>query len=126
MRKKKVIRNKKSTPKKVIIDQMLEPRPLPMGRTEYEEWSNRIISGSLVPHDKEQAQVFIESQKFALAGMLMHIGPTESHKPDAHFIHGLRVSAIKQVAHTMLMELNEAKNKRLAEKEAEEGLNDCE
>jgi hypothetical protein len=106
-------KNSLSTPKEVIVDQMHEPRPLPMGRKEFEEWSDRIISGALIPGkegyvyetpgleawdpDSDYAK-HMESQKFALANQLLHIGPTESHKPDAYFIHCLRVSAIKQVA----------------------------
>jgi hypothetical protein len=62
-------RNLKSTSATVITAQMLEPRPLPMGRQEFEDWSDRIISGTL-------CKATIESQKFALAEMLMHLGPT--------------------------------------------------
>lgn len=97
-------RNLKSTPKEVIVDQMLEPRPLPMGRSEFESWSDRIIAGALLNGGADCPEVFIESQKWALANMMMHLGPTESHKPDAHFIHGLRVNAIKLVAHQMFQE----------------------
>jgi len=66
---------------------MNEPRPLPMGITEFHEWSNRIISGALVPNEDgyyvgqdltrltkislpekiEKLKIFQESQKFALA-----------------------------------------------------------
>lgn len=97
-------RNLPSTPKEVIVDQMLEPRPLPMGRSEFESWSDRIIAGALLNGGADCPEVFIESQKWALANMIMHIGPTESHKPDAHFIHGLRVNAVKLVAHEMFGE----------------------
>lgn len=91
---------------------MAESRPLPMGRTEFDEWSERIISGSLVSAD-------IPSQKFALANMLLHLGPTESHKPDAFFIHSLRKFAVNQVAAAVRDELYaEKKAKEEAEKEA--------
>jgi hypothetical protein len=113
-------KNSQSTPKEVIIDQMNESRPLPMGRQEFEEWSERIISGALLKGKVEvdDAQVFIESQKFALANMLMHLGPTESHKPDAFFIHSLRKFAINQVADTIRKELHEAAKARTAAEEA--------
>lgn len=121
-------RNTFATPSDVIIDQMNEPRPLPMGRCEFDEWSDRLISGALLPGDHigvggtfEEAQqrhakgqIFIESQKFALANMLMHLGPTESHKPDAFFIHSLRKFAVNQVADAVRKELHEAAKARTA------------
>ncbi len=82
----------------VIVDQMLEPRPLPMGRTEFDVWSDRIISGSLLTADRT-------SQRYVLANMLLHLGPTESHKPDAHFIHSLRKFAVNQVADEIRKEI---------------------
>jgi hypothetical protein len=110
-------RNLKSTPKEVILDQLNEPRPLPMGRTDFDEWSHRIISGALVPGGEEDAEVFIDSQRYALANMLIHLGPTESHKPDAHFIHSLRKFAINQVAHSIAQELKIKCNERLDARE---------
>ncbi len=116
-----VRRNAKSTSAKVILKQMNEPRPLPMGRAEFEEWSDRIISGALIKPNcaaDEDPVRLIESQKFALANMLMHLGPTESHKPDAHFIHSLRKFAVNQVADTVRKELHEAAKARTAAEEA--------
>lgn len=110
-------KNSCSTPKEVILDQLTEPRPLPMGRRDFEQWSERIISGALLPGGEEDATVFIESQKFSLANMLMHLGPTESHKPDAFFIHSLRKFAVNQVADTVRKELHEAAKLRTAVKE---------
>lgn len=101
-----------------ILAQMNEPRPLPMGRTEFGEWSYRIISGALLPMgENEDPLVFLESQKFALANMLMHLGPTESHKPDAYFIHSLRKFAVNQVADAVRKELHEGAKVRTAKKE---------
>lgn len=126
-------KNSKSTPKKVIVDQMNEPRPLPLGRAEFEEWSDRIISGALLSGEignmwcdkyepcspqEEKQQIFIESQKRTLANMVMHVGPTESHKPDAYFIHGLRVGACKEVCHAIGQELLIKAKARAAAKEA--------
>ena len=59
-----------------IGKELLVKRPLPQGMTEFEEWADRIISGALVTADPM-------SLKFALANMIMHLGPTESHKEDA-------------------------------------------
>lgn len=116
-------KNFKSTPPSVIVDQMNEPRPLPMGRKEFHEWSDRIISGSLIPTTVDK-ETHTESQKFALAASLLHIGPTESHKPDAYFIHHLRVSAIKQVAVMMGEELKKERAERLAKESEEEEKED--
>ena len=84
------LKNSQSTPPAVIVDQMNEPRALPMGMAEFEEWSDRIISGALVPASPR-------SLKFALAEMVMHLKPTESHCADAYFIHCLRKGATNQV-----------------------------
>lgn len=102
-------RNTRFTPQKTIISQMNEPRPLPMGRTEFAEWSDRILSGALIPGATR------ESQKFALADAILHLGPTESHKPDAFFIHMLRKCAVNEVADTMRKEIREEGKKRLEE-----------
>lgn len=93
--------NAKTAPKELIADQLTEPRPLPMGRQEFEEWSDRIISGALVTAEAS-------SQKYVLANMILHLGPTESHKPDAFFIHSLRKFAANQVADTIRRELFDA------------------
>lgn len=78
-----------------------------MGRKEFDDWSDRIISGALVlsaDHD---------SQKFALATMLMHLGPTEHHKADVHFIATLRKGAVNQVAHAVMREFDEKKKEKI-------------
>lgn len=104
-----------------IVDQMREPRPLPMGRKEFEEWSDRIIAGALIPAESEEVRpALIEGQKFALANMIMHLGPTESHKPDAFFIHSLRKVVCNQVAHTIYQELKG--NQMARAKAAEEAM----
>ncbi len=119
-------KNPHNMPKEVILDQLNEPRPLPMGRLDFHEWADRIISGAILPGGKDDQDTFIESQKFALADMLMHLGPTESHKPDAFFIHSLRKFAINQVADAMRKELRDAAKARLKAqedaKQAEESI----
>ncbi len=114
-----------------IVAQMGEPRALPMGRAEFDHWSDRIISGALIPgpegktYELEDLQmadpnsdvgVFYLSLKNALCGLLLHIGPTESHKPDAYFIHALRVSAVKQVGVMISEELRAKAKERHARK----------
>lgn len=105
-------RNIQSTPVDVITSQLNEPRPLPMGRKEFDEWSHRVITGAMLPQAAdEDAESFYNSQKFAIAGMIMHLGPTESHKPDAFFIHSLRKVACNQVAHTLMQEIKEERSR---------------
>lgn len=105
-------KNLQSTPKAVILDQLHEPRPLPMGKTEFHEWSDRIISGALVPADAP-------SLKFALAEMIMHLTPTEDHVPDIAFIKRLRKGACNQVAYAMMEEIRNERKAALAAQEAE-------
>lgn len=70
-----------------------------MGVAEFHEWSDRIISGALIPG------ATAKSLKFALAHMVMHMKPTESHCADAYFIHSLRKAASNQVCWAMIQEL---------------------
>lgn len=116
------IKNPDDLPVADINAQMREPRPLPMGRADFEAWSDRIISGALVPGAEH------EDQKYALASMVMSLGPTESHKPDAYFIHCLRKTAANQVAHAFMLEIygkkhpEKMKEKLEAEARAKETL----
>jgi hypothetical protein len=95
--------NTDETPKDVILQQMTEPRPLPMGMKEFHEWSDRIISGALVPGATPR------SLKYALAEMVMHMKPTESHCPDGYFIQCLRKAASNQVAWAFIQEVRAEK-----------------
>jgi len=94
------------TPEEVILDQMKEPRPLPLGRKDFEDWSDRLIAGAMIPGGEEEPERFKKGQKFALADMILHCKPTESHVPDAHFIHSLRKMAANQVALMMKNEIH--------------------
>lgn len=91
-----------------ITEAMLERRALPIGRTQFNEWSDRIISGSGVEASKR-------SQKFMLAETVMHLPPTEAFKEDAYFILKLRKACINETCHAMLTEMK-------AELEAEKKL----
>lgn len=118
-------RNLKSTPKDVIIDQMNESRPLPMGKADFEEWSDRIISGALIPGGEADKDWFIKNQKFVLAESVTHLSPTESHKPDAHFIHRLRKIAVNQVCMEYITEIKrEQKTRQEAEEAAKKATDE--
>ncbi len=94
-------------------EKLLEKQPLPQGMTEFEEWSDRIIAGSLLKADPD-------SMKFALASMIMHLGPTEAFKDDLYFIHSLRKSAANQIAQARLTQIKLAAQSRLAAEQANE------
>jgi hypothetical protein len=104
-------KNGKWTSSSVITEQMKELRPLPMGVAEFHEWSERIISGACIPGASP------ESQKFALAEMIMHLKPVQDHCDDAHFIHTLRKGAVNQVAYAMMEEIRNARKAELAAKD---------
>lgn len=109
-------KNAKSLPVAEIVSQMNGPRPLPIGRPAFETWSDRIIAGACLkpgPDDGDEA-LFNISQKWALATMIMHLGPTESHKPDAFFIHQMRKAASNQTAHGFIQEVKEARDRQIA------------
>jgi hypothetical protein len=99
-------KNFSSTPVSVISDQLNEVRPLPIGKSEFDAWSDRIISGALLPADSD-------SQKFALANELLSLGPTEDHKPDIYFIKLLRKFAVNQVADAQRTEIRDRVKARL-------------
>lgn len=100
-------KNRWYTSKDEIARQMNEPRPLPMGVQEFEVWSDRILAGAQIPSQNT------ESLKNTLLFMIHQLGPTESHKPDAFFIHSLRKAAANQVADGLLMLAKEKKKKQM-------------
>lgn len=104
---KPVLVNPSSTSAKTILQQMNEPRPLPMGQKEFIEWTDRIISGALIPCDDRESLVA------ALAAMLMQLGSTESHKPDAYFIHSLRKAAVNEVANANWQQIKKRKEAKV-------------
>jgi len=107
-------RNTKFTPVGVITDQIMEKRPMPIGVKEFEEWSDRIIQGSMVKAD-------VNSQKFALAAMLTQLGHRETFKEDAHFITALRKSATDQTAQYIMNEIKTARTNRPHEQQSNSG-----
>lgn len=101
----------KAISKDQLLKEWTESRALPMGRGEFETWANRIIDASNIPADRD-------SQKAALGDMILHLGPTEDHKEDAHFIKHLRKVSVNQVAHAMFTEYRDKIKARLAAQEA--------
>lgn len=94
-----------------IKEKLLEKQELPIGRTKFMEWSDRIIDASLVDAERE-------SLRFSIAAMLMHLGPTEAFKEDGFFVLQLRKAAVNQTAHMMMEELKKAHDDK--QKQAED------
>lgn len=90
---------------------MLERKALPIGKTQFMEWSDRIIKGAMV-------EATTDSLRFSLANMLMHLGPTEAFREDAFFILQLRKAAVNQTAHYVAQELKEAHEAKQKQAEA--------
>jgi hypothetical protein len=98
-------KNSAATPTNLITDQMKELRPLPLGRAEFEEWSDRLIAGAMIQADPI-------SQKKALAEMIMHLKPMQSCCDDAYFIHCLRKGAANEVAFALMKEYQAEQHRR--------------
>lgn len=86
-------------------------KALPVGVQDFHEWSDRIISKAGLPATPE-------SQKFALANILMKLPETKAHERDSFFVACLRKSAINQVADAMRITIRDAAKVRLAAEEA--------
>ena len=95
---------------KRALKALKEPRPLPLGRQEFEDWSFRIFSLAQVPG------LTLESAQFALSEMILHVKPTQSFECDGHFVQSLRKGAANEVAHAIFVEL---KNARIAKQKGE-------
>jgi hypothetical protein len=90
-----------------LLEQMTRRRALPIGAEDFEAWAWVIIKQASLPSTTE-------SQKFALAEMLMHIKPTEDHESNAYFIKALRKSAVNQVAYAKMTQIRDEAKARLS------------
>lgn len=86
----------------------LLPTPLPVGMTEFESWSDDIINLSGPYADTD-------SMKFAIASMIMHLGPQKSHVAKNYFVRSLRKTAANQVAGQVFTNIKEKQQKAAAE-----------
>jgi len=78
----------------------LVPSRLPVGVSEFETWANSIIelSGEFADRD---------SMNFALATMVMHLGPQRSTVSKNYFVRSLRKAAANQVAGQVFQDIKE-------------------
>lgn len=90
------------------------PTQLPVGMTEFQEWSDSILSLSKVPDN--------DSTRFAIAVMILHLNASEDRKPKHYFVKCLNKSAANECGNAIAMALKEkqkqaaqAEDQRLAE-----------
>jgi hypothetical protein len=82
-------------------DELTEKRPLPVGVTEFHDWSDRIIKAAGLPSR-------LEDQKYVLANVICNnCGPAVAFESDAYFIAYLRKVAANQVADEMRKRIKE-------------------
>jgi hypothetical protein len=75
------------------------PEAVPTGLTEFNTWADDIISTYNLP-TKER-----DSIRFALATMVLHMGPMAAYRSKFHFVLMIRTGAAKQVAGAIFTEI---------------------
>lgn len=94
-------------------DPRTENRKLPTGVAEFDQ----LLIDLKTEYGAELPTVDDESLKFVLASSIMHLGPTEAHKPLEFFYETIVAGAAKQVAHHVF---RDTKLKQEAKAKAEE------
>jgi hypothetical protein len=91
------------------LDEMLH---LPIGRTQFMEFTDKVIKYAEVDADHD-------GQRFALADAIVHLPPGKSMEKLGYFVHLLRKIAVNQTCVMMRTELHaECKRRLAAEEEA--------
>lgn len=90
------------------------PSRLPQGMAEFDAWVADIVA----TYD-DLPTTDLDSLKFVLSTVIMHIGPTEANKSKAYFVSHLRTAAAKQVAGNVFHEIK-TKQKEAQAKAAQE------
>lgn len=90
----------------------LEFRALPLNVPQFTEWSSRIIEAACLPTKN------LETQKFALAGMILQTAPHDFMRPDEYYINLLRKAAADQLAMQVIEDLKLQREQRLKNSEA--------
>lgn len=75
------------------------PSALPRGMSDFDSWSDDVISTYDLPAN--------DSIKFALATMILHLGPTDSHKSKRYFAKCVLKGMSAQVASSVMYTLKE-------------------
>ena len=89
------------------------PTTLPIGMAEFDTWADSII-------DLAGQFADSESMKFAIATMVIHLGPQRSVVAKNYFVRSLRKTAANQIAHARLYEIKLKQQKAAEEMAAQE------
>lgn len=86
---------------KKVLSHLLSylPTALPVGMTEFNNWSDSILAMSKVPDN--------DSTRFAVAVMIMHLNATEDRKAKRYFVRALNKSAANECANSVAVALKE-------------------
>ena len=79
----------------------LLPGRLPQGVTEFYAWADSISSTYALPTDNK------DSLYFALATIIMHLGPQVAYKSKWHFVKAIKAGAAKQIAGGVFQEIKQ-------------------
>ena len=90
------------------LDEMLH---LPIGRSQFMEFTDKVIKYSEVEADHD-------GMRFALADAIVHLPPGKSMEKLGYFVHLLRKIAVNQTCVMMRTELHDECKRRIAEEEA--------
>lgn len=91
----------------------LIPRRLPQGMTESKAWSDSIVKAAGVPDN--------DSFRFAIAAMILQLGPLKAFKSKFYFVLALWKGAANQIAGGVMHELKQKQDEaNKAAKAAEE------
>lgn len=82
----------------VILSHFI-PTRLPQGKTAFTEWADDILNTYGLPNN--------DSTHFALATMVMHLGPSQCFRPKIFFALKCWTAASKEIAHAVMQELKE-------------------
>lgn len=81
---------------------------------QFQEWSYRIIKKANLPTKN------IETQQFALAGMILQSSPTEFFRPDEYYVDCLRKAAADQLAMQVIQDMKDRRAKEVLEQTKKE------
>ena|ERR1700677_554010 len=94
-----------------MFSKKLEQRPLPMTIAQFNDWSYRIINKAKLPTND------IDTQQFALAGMILQTSPHEFLRPDEYYVNLLKKAAADQCATQVIEDLRKKRAKRNSQNE---------
>lgn len=79
----------------------LFPSKLPTGVTEFNEWADSIAAAYTLPTQD------MDSTKFTLASIMMHLGSTSAYKSKFYFVLTMKAAAAKQVAGSVFYDIKQ-------------------